>query len=86
MSLRIDPFKSQKIIEKGMRAGSELGCCSCKDTNCAILTTSMIAGGIIGTCVAPGPGTGIGVCAGFGVGLIIVLVKESIKKNECVIL
>ena len=84
--MSIDPIRSQRIIERGTRAGAELGCCSCEDTNCTILTTSMVAGGIIGGCLGSPVGIIPGVSLGFGAGLAFVAIKESIDRGECVIL
>ncbi len=83
-------YNNPHIIRKGMEAGRELGCCSCEDENCTILTTSMIVGGIIGTAATPalGPGTAtfVGIGGGFVVGMAIISVKESIRKGKCVLL
>ena len=43
-----DMYHSMKVIEKGTIAQRELDCWSCETTECCILTTSMVTGGIIG--------------------------------------
>lgn len=85
MSVDFDPMRSMRRIQRGMDAGRELGCCSCQDTNCTIITTSMVAGGIIGGLSSGGAAIIPGVGVGFGVGLTIVAVKESIHRGECVL-
>lgn len=89
MSVRIDPFKTQKVIEKGMKAGASLDLCSCKTTECTIVTTCMVAGGVIGgvaSIPAGGVGAVPGVCIGLGVGVAIVAVRKAIRNSECTIL
>lgn len=72
-------YYSQINIERGARSAQDLGVCSCENANCTILTTSMIAGTVIGTCISPGPGTAIGFGVGLGVGFTIIAVKESLR-------
>lgn len=89
MSVRIDPFKTQKIIEKGMKAGSDLDLCSCKTTECTIVTTCMVAGGVIGgvaSIPAGGVGTIPGVAGGLLLGIAIVNIRKAIRNSECTIL
>lgn len=84
-----DFYRTQKIIDRGMKAGSDMGCCSCETTDTAIVTTCMIAGGVIGG-VASIPAGGVGaipgVVGGCVVGIAIVNVRKAIRNGECNIL
>lgn len=71
-----DMYHSMKVIEKGTIAQRELDCWSCETTECCILTTSMVTGGIIGAICIGLPGIIIGIGLGCVGGLILLAIRK----------
>lgn len=77
-------YRQRRHYEDGLQAVRESNCCAnCDETDIVILTTSTVAGGIIGGVATGGPGVLIGAPIGFGVGLAICAVKKSIQEGRC---
>ena len=77
--------EGQTRINEGMRAGQQLGCCSCEGS-CAIVTGGAVIGAIAAGVPTGGALAVPGAAAGALVGLAIAAVKQSIQEGRCVIL